>query len=204
MSSMRQSNGPLSEANEVEGLAELRAFSDLVENAMKRAVKEAIASHHRAGNPVAQMTEALNVDRTQYIHGTRASEQERLALLNRLTNPPFLEFLNLQPTDDVLEVGSGLGILANEAAQDLPDGRVTGIEYSQQQIGSAHILAPNVRFLRGDAHRLPFADDLFDVSANPIRRNFIQDRWIGHFPLRFIDFLFPTICTIDICMTTCQ
>jgi hypothetical protein len=49
-----RSNDPQSKArSEEEGRAELRAFSDLVENAMKRAVKAAIAAHHRAGNPVA-------------------------------------------------------------------------------------------------------------------------------------------------------
>jgi hypothetical protein len=46
-------NDPQPKASEQERRAELRAFSDLVENAMKRAVKEAIAAHHRAGNPVA-------------------------------------------------------------------------------------------------------------------------------------------------------
>ena len=38
---------------ERERLAELRVFSDLVEKAMQRAVSQAIAAHHRAGNPVA-------------------------------------------------------------------------------------------------------------------------------------------------------
>lgn len=41
------------EAIEPQELAKLQAFSDLVENAMTRAVKAAIAAHHRAGNPVA-------------------------------------------------------------------------------------------------------------------------------------------------------
>ena len=35
------------------GLSDSKLLADLVENAMKRAVKEAIAAHHRAGNPVA-------------------------------------------------------------------------------------------------------------------------------------------------------
>src|SRR5947209_5364350 len=44
-----RSSDPAGEASEVDPLAEPRRFSDLVENAMKRAVKEAIAAHHRAG-----------------------------------------------------------------------------------------------------------------------------------------------------------
>ena len=40
-----------------------------------------------------------------YIHGTEPSEQARLALLNRLTNGPFVEFLQVRPGLRVLEVG---------------------------------------------------------------------------------------------------
>jgi hypothetical protein len=46
-----------------------------------------------------------------YIHGTDASEQTRLAGLNRLTNRSFVQFLNPHPDARVLEVGSGLGLL---------------------------------------------------------------------------------------------
>jgi predicted ABC-type ATPase len=40
-------------ASEPGGGVDSRRLAELVENAMKRAVKEAIAAHHRAGNPVA-------------------------------------------------------------------------------------------------------------------------------------------------------
>ncbi len=40
-------------ANEPSSRLDSRRLAELVENAMKRAVKEAIAAHHRAGNPVA-------------------------------------------------------------------------------------------------------------------------------------------------------
>src|SRR5690348_9738377 len=51
-----------------------------------------------------------------YIHGTEPSEQARLALLNKLTNGPFVEFLQVRPEMRILEVGSGLGLLAAEVA----------------------------------------------------------------------------------------
>ena len=41
------------EVGELHRLSDSKLLADLVENAMKRAVKEAIAAHHRAGNPVA-------------------------------------------------------------------------------------------------------------------------------------------------------
>lgn len=100
---------------------------------------------------------------TTYIHGTHSAEQERLAGLNALTNPPFLEFLRLNETDVVLEVGSGLGILANEVARRVPAGEVLGIEFSTEQLARAQVETPNLRFLQGDAHELPFPESRFDV-----------------------------------------
>lgn len=103
-----------------------------------------------------------------YIHGTSPSEQERLAALNRLNNPPFLDFLELQGARSILEVGSGLGILAAEVARAAPSARVVGIEYSPQQLARAprpgvDAAPTNLSFIQGDAHHLPFADASFDV-----------------------------------------
>ena len=99
-----------------------------------------------------------------YIHGTDPSEQERLTLLNRLTNAPFLDFLRLEGGESVLEVGSGLGILTGEAAARLPRGGITGLESSTDQLAAARRDVPaNVSFVQGDAHALPFPEGRFDV-----------------------------------------
>lgn len=98
-----------------------------------------------------------------YIHGTDATEQERLAALNDLTNEPFLRFLDLRVNDSVLEVGSGLGILAHAAAERVPLGDVWGIEYAAAQLARAPCDGKNLHLIQGDAHHLPFADHRFDV-----------------------------------------
>ena len=103
------------------------------------------------------------MEKATYIHGTDAAEQERLARLNALTNPPFLRFLQLRETDAVLEVGSGLGLLAGEVAKQVPHGEVIGLEFSAQQLARASRTTPNLHFVRGDAHALPFADGRFDL-----------------------------------------
>lgn len=100
-----------------------------------------------------------------YIHGTEPAEQARLRELNRLTNPPFRAFLNLAATDHVLEVGSGLGILLAELAAEWPQAHFTGIELSPDQLALARQhQRPNLVFLQGDAHRLPFPDQSFAVA----------------------------------------
>jgi SAM-dependent methyltransferase len=99
-----------------------------------------------------------------YIHGTDSAEQERLALLNRLTNRSFIEFLSISGAQVILELGSGLGLLAEQIAALYPQSEVWGIEYAQAQLASIKDLhRPNLRFIQGDAHRLPFADKSFDL-----------------------------------------
>jgi len=97
-----------------------------------------------------------------YIHGTEPSEQERLASLNRMTNGPFLQFLNIVPGMRVLEVGSGLGILASQVAVSADDVHVVGLEQSPAQIAAA-VKSSRVAYVRGDAHMLDFPGASFDL-----------------------------------------
>ncbi len=97
-----------------------------------------------------------------YIHGTAPSEQQRLAALNRMTNAAFMRFLDVPAGAHVLEVGSGLGLLAVEVASAAKAVDVVGIEISAAQIAaaSAH---KRVTYVQGDAHSLEFPDGSFDL-----------------------------------------
>lgn len=98
-----------------------------------------------------------------YIHGTGAREQHRLVELNRLTNGPFIEFLAVEPRSRVLEVGSGLGILASDVAAAAANVHVVGVELSSAQLAHARPQR-NVSFVQGDAHALPVPDGTFDLA----------------------------------------
>lgn len=98
-----------------------------------------------------------------YIHGTKASEQDRLRLLNRLTNRPFIDYLAIDRPIKILDVGCGLAILANEIATLYPNCEVYGVEYSEEQLKQADQNAANLKLQQGDAHELPFDADTFDV-----------------------------------------
>jgi ubiquinone/menaquinone biosynthesis C-methylase UbiE len=97
-----------------------------------------------------------------YIHGTTPEEQERLATLNKLSNPHFISFMEIHPSDRVLEIGSGLGILARDVAIST-GADVTGIEISEDQLSIARSLTSGATMIHGDAHHLPFEDASFDV-----------------------------------------
>jgi len=103
------------------------------------------------------------MEQASYIHGTQPAEQARLRLLNELTNKSFIDFLQIEETNSVLEVGSGLGILAQEVARLVLKGEVVGVEYSREQLTLVKTSSPNLHFTQGDAHALEFEDDHFDV-----------------------------------------
>jgi SAM-dependent methyltransferase len=99
-----------------------------------------------------------------YIHGTDSAEQARLTLLNRLTNQEFIDFLSLGDVSSILEIGSGLGLLAEQIATLVPQSAVWGLEYSLDQLNVARDRRqPNLHFLQGDAHQLPFRNESFAV-----------------------------------------
>lgn len=98
-----------------------------------------------------------------YIHGTDPREQERLAALNRITNRSFVEFLAVEPGARVLEVGSGLGLLAVEVADSAPGVSVVGVERSPAQIAAA-ARSPRVEYAEGDAQALTLPDASFDIA----------------------------------------
>ena len=96
-----------------------------------------------------------------YIHGTEPNEQDRLAALNRMTNAAFIRFLDVPEGARVLEVGSGLGLLAVDVAS-AAHAHVVGVELSPQQIAAA-APAPRVTYRQGDAHALDLPDGSFDL-----------------------------------------
>lgn len=98
-----------------------------------------------------------------YIHGVQPEEQDRLRLLNKLTNQLFLDFVEINNGDRVLELGSGLGIVANAMADKNPAGQVFGIEYAVEQIAGCDQEKANLELIQGDAHHLPFEDHTFEV-----------------------------------------
>lgn len=100
-----------------------------------------------------------------YIHGTDAHEQARLLLMNDLINGRSLAELNLRGGERVLEVASGLGVMARAMARAAGDsGKVVGIERSTEQIERARRLAEEageeelVETRRGDAFDPPLEE----------------------------------------------
>jgi ubiquinone/menaquinone biosynthesis C-methylase UbiE len=89
--------------------------------------------------------------------------------------------LALGQRENVLDIGSGAGLLAHEMATEVgPVGSVDGIDPSESMLELARRRrvpdgAGEIRFVAGDACALPFADGSFDAVAATQVYEYVQD-----------------------------
>src|SRR5262245_4144883 len=60
-----------------------------------------------------------------------------MAVETAAANGAALDYLDLRPTDRVLEVGFGHGHTIERAAQRVPEGTVAGIDHSEEMVRAA-------------------------------------------------------------------
>ena len=90
------------------------------------------------------------------------------ALVGPLFQPwvePLLQDVELQPTDRVLDVACGTGIVARIAEKRCGStGRVVGVDLNPQMLAVARRVTPTIEWREGDASELPLLDgEAFDV-----------------------------------------
>jgi SAM-dependent methyltransferase len=71
--------------------------------------------------------------------------------------------LAVRPPRRLLDLGCGTGQLADRLQRELRGARVTGCDFSAGMLAQARPRNRRVRWVRGDAQRLPFADGSFDA-----------------------------------------
>jgi len=75
---------------------------------------------------------------------------------------------HLKPHFSILDIGCGPGTITTDLAKLVPDGHVTGVEYTPEPLVEARNFAEkhgvkNIEFQVADIHELPFEDDSFDI-----------------------------------------
>ena len=86
--------------------------------------------------------------------------------------PLLIDYLGARPKMNVLEVGCGTGYLARLLARSLNDVHIVGLDPDRQLLDVARRLLEreeltrNVQFWQGDAYRLPFPDESFDMVTS--------------------------------------
>ena len=89
------------------------------------------------------------------------SYQAFFAAVTTLAAPSLLDAVRLRAGTRLLDVATGPGALAAEAANR--GARPVGIDLSPQMIALARRLHPTIDFHEADAEHLPFPDDTFDA-----------------------------------------
>jgi len=72
-----------------------------------------------------------------------------------------LNFIQLKPSDKILDIGCGTGFFISLAAKTGAD--INGFDATEPFIAEAKLRNPTVTFLTGEMEELPFADNTYDV-----------------------------------------
>ncbi len=77
---------------------------------------------------------------------------------------PVLDQMNLAPDENVLDVGSGAGWLVRLLAERVPEGRVIGMDISDEMVRRArrkYVAVENAMFVVGAADEIPWDANFF-------------------------------------------
>ncbi|RQG91842.1 methyltransferase domain-containing protein [Natrarchaeobius chitinivorans] len=100
-----------------------------------------------------------------YKYLSKVYDQVNPFIWNEEMRADALDLLDLEPEMTVLDVGCGTGFATEGLLEHVDD--VYALDQSEHQLEQAYRKfgkrAPPVQFHRGDAERLPFATDTFDV-----------------------------------------
>lgn len=82
---------------------------------------------------------------------------------------PVLEKMRLRPTDNVLDVGCGAGWLSRQLAKLVPEGRVVGMDISDEMIRHARRASAdfdNLMFVTGEVAGIPWQPNFFSHAIS--------------------------------------
>jgi SAM-dependent methyltransferase len=105
--------------------------------------------------------EKLREEFNRWAEAGRGEEMEESHLPITL---PVLDLMNIAPDDNVLDVGCGAGWLSRLLAERLPEGRVVGMDISDEMVRRArknHVSLDNAMFVIGGVDAIPWDANFF-------------------------------------------
>src|ERR1700731_3447341 len=82
---------------------------------------------------------------------------------------PALELMQIASTDNILDVGCGAGWLSRILAQRVPEGRVVGMDISDEMIHHARrasVNFTNLLFIVGEVNEIPWEANFFSKAIS--------------------------------------
>ena len=97
---------------------------------------------------------------------------------SRLGGEKFVDILKLPPRLSWLDVGCGTGALSGVVLDKCDPAALIGVDRSEEQVSLAQTKfgRPQASFRVGDATRLPFEADSFDVAVSSYVLNFVPEK----------------------------
>ena len=111
--------------------------------------------------PETDSNEALRVEFNRWAERGRGEEMEESHLPITL---PVLDLMALAPDENVLDLGCGAGWLARLLSERVPEGRVVGIDISDEMVRRArknYVDLENTMFVLGGADEIPWDANFF-------------------------------------------
>ena len=100
---------------------------------------------------------------------------------SRLVAQDFLQWLNLPPAADWLEIGCGTGAFTETILQGAQPATISGIDPSESFLAAAreHVQDTRVTFQTGNAMSIPLGNEMFDVVVSGLVLNFVPRPEVG-------------------------
>uniref|UniRef100_UPI001359F29D class I SAM-dependent methyltransferase n=1 Tax=Geminicoccus flavidas TaxID=2506407 RepID=UPI001359F29D len=113
--------------------------------------------------------------RSQFAATDPAAYEHFMGRWSRRLAKPFLEFVGTRPSDRVLDVGCGTGVLTAALAE--AGAAAVGIDASEPYLDGARRLRshPNITYELGDVRRMRFADGFFDGCVSTLVLDIIPE-----------------------------
>ena len=116
--------------------------------------------------PETERNEALREEFNRWAEAGRGEgmEEEHLPIVL-----PVLDAIGLAPDDNVLDVGCGAGWLARLLAERLPEGRVIGMDISDEMVRRArrnYVSVENAMFVIGGVDEIPWDANFFSHAIS--------------------------------------
>ncbi|MCD7733051.1 MAG: class I SAM-dependent methyltransferase, partial [Oscillospiraceae bacterium] len=110
----------------------------------------------------------MNVIWSKYVQGTNTLYYSRKLRFDDLFEQQYRQLFDLDTsrTLKVMEIGCGPGALAGAIHRWYPNAEITAVDRDSEFIRFASEHEDGISFMEGDATRLPFDDDTFDVTIS--------------------------------------
>lgn len=104
---------------------------------------------------------------------------------------PVLDRMAIEPDDNILDIGCGAGWLVNLLAEQVPEGRVIGIDVSDEMIARArqrYVDTENAMFVIGTAEEIPWDANFFSKALS------VESAYYWSDPARGLREIFRVLC----------